>query len=115
MSTTNKFLLAIVLLLIIAGPAYPQNRELIQLQRDVLDLKNTVNQLQSSTDQKNQAILSLVEKIADQVNGLAGNVQKMADSVNSHTDKSAADLHGIIATLNNRVNELADNVIAIRF
>ena len=67
------------------------------LPRDVLDLKNSLNQLQTSMDEKNQAILSLVEKMTDQVNSLAGSVQKInqtVDSVNTHTDKSSADIRG---------------------
>lgn len=113
----KKVLIAISLMLLTAGAAYPQNRDIIQLQRDVLDLKNTLNQLQGSVDQKDQAILSLVEKITDQVNGLAAGIQKVnqtVDNVNAHTDKSASELRGLLTTLNTRVNELADNVTAVR-
>jgi TolA-binding protein len=120
MKTFNKICAVVAVLVVfglMAGPAYPQSRELLQLQRDVLDLKNTVNQIQASMDEKNQAILSLVEKMTDQVNGLTGNVSKInstVDNVNSHTDKSSADLRALVTTLTQKLNDLTDNVAAIR-
>jgi len=113
----KKILVAASSAMLLATTAYPQNRDIIQLQRDVLDLKNTVNQLQTSVDQKNQAILSLVEKMADQLGGLVTNVQKISqtvDNVNARTDKSATDLRTLVNTMNTRVNDMADSITAIR-
>jgi TolA-binding protein len=119
-NTLNKLTLLTVVIVLVVGstyPAYPQSKELIQLQRDVLDLKNTLNGMQASVDQKNQAILALVEKITDQVNSLAGSIQKVnqtVDNVNTHTDKSTTDVRGQIQTLTTKVNDLTDSVAAIR-
>ncbi len=117
MSTTNKLLLAVVVVLLMTGPAYPQNRDMLQLQKDVLDLKNAVSQMQSSFDQNNQALKSLVEKVFDQVNGLAGNIQKInqtVDAVNAHTDRSSAELKNTISALATKVSDLAETVAAVR-
>ena len=100
-----------------AGSAYPQNRETIQLQKDVINLKTTISELQASVDQKNAAIQSLVEKIFDQVNNLAGSVQKVnqaVENVNSHTDKSAAELRTQINTFGPKLTELTDSVSALK-
>lgn len=120
MKTFNKWIAIVPVIILVgmmAGPAYPQNRDILQLDRDVLDLKNQINQLQTTMQEKNQAILSLVEKMSDQVNGLTGSVQKIdqtVENVNSHTDKSSADLRTLVGTLTQKLNDLTDNVSAIR-
>ncbi len=103
--------------MIMTGPAYPQNRDIILLQKDMIELKNSMSQLQATVDQKNTAVLSLVEKIFDQVNGLGGNVQKLGqavDAVNGHTDKSAADLKTQMSGFSAKITELSDTVAALR-
>lgn len=117
MNTFGKLTITTVLVLLLAAPAYPQNRDIVAMEKDIIDLKSTLNQLQDSMNQKNQAILSLVEQMSDQMNKLAANVDKInqtVENVNSHTDKSATDIRGLVATLNTRLSELSDSVNAIR-
>ena len=117
MNTFNKLLVLAVVAAAMTGPAYPQNRDIILLQKDMIELKNSILQLQTTFDQKNSATLSLVEKIFDQVNGLAGNMQKVSqavEAVNTHTDKSAADLKTQMNGFGTRINELSDTVAALR-
>jgi TolA-binding protein len=55
--------------------------------------------------------------MTDQMNSLAGAIQKVdqtVENVNSHTDKSATELKGLLGTLNQRVGDLSDNVAAVR-
>jgi TolA-binding protein len=116
-NSLNKLWLATAITLLVAGPAYPQSKEILLLNKDVLDLKNALNQLQISTDQKNAAMQSLLEKIYDQVNGMAGSIQKInqtVESVNTRADKSNADLHAQMSALTTKVNELSDTVSAVR-
>src|SRR5262249_58387086 len=82
-STSNqlKLLVAITMVLLSAGPAYPQEKQILQLNSDVLRLQQTVNQLQTSLDQKTQVLQKLVEKMADQVNSLTGNVDKISQTL----------------------------------
>jgi tol-pal system protein YbgF len=116
-SKPSKLLIIVSLVLLTAGPAYPQEKLLLQLQSDVLKLQQTVNQLQISLDQKTQSIQGLVEKMADQVNGLNGNIQKInqtVETVNTHGDRSAAELRALMTTMSTRVMELAEGFSAVR-
>ena len=117
MTTTNKVLTAAILVLLTAGPAYPQKKELLQLQNDVINLQQKVNQLQASVDEKNRILQTLVEKIADTVSGLNGNITRInqtVDGVNSHTDRSVTELKGLITTMSGRVTELADGLQGVK-
>jgi tol-pal system protein YbgF len=116
-STFNKLLLAITLVVLVSGPAYPQNKDILQLQTDVIKLQQQVRQLQISVDEKNDVIRSLVEKMVDQMSGVTTSIQKITqtvETVNQHSDKNAADLRALVTTLNNRVTELTDNLSTIR-
>src|SRR5437899_13011396 len=74
-----------LLLVLAAGPAYPQNKDILRLQADMITLQQQVKQLQSSIDENNGVMKTLVEKIADQVNTLTGGLQK----VNQALDQAA--------------------------
>jgi tol-pal system protein YbgF len=106
-----------LLIVVMAGPAYPQRKEILQLQADMIDLKNRMNELQTSMDRNDAALKALVEKMADQVNGLAGGIQKIAqavDTVKGQSDKSSSELRVILTQLNTHVNDLQEGLTAIR-
>jgi len=69
------------LLIALAQSRLSQNKDMLQLQRDMIYLQQSVKQLQTTIDQNNAAIKGLVEKMADQVNTLAGGMQKISQSV----------------------------------
>src|SRR5256885_10421931 len=73
----KNWLLAGLLLIFAVGPAYSQNKDILRVQADLITLQQQVKQLQSSIDENNGVIKGLVEKIADQVNTLAGGLQKV--------------------------------------
>src|SRR4051812_32381470 len=77
----NKLFVVALLLTIAAGPAYSQNKEILQLQADMITVQQQVRQLQSSIDANNGTMKGMVEKIADQVNTVAGGMQKLNESV----------------------------------
>src|SRR5262249_60554026 len=66
-------LTAALVIVVVGAPAYPQNRDILQLQKDMIDVTQRVNQLQTTIDRDNALMKGLMEKIADQVNTLTGN------------------------------------------
>src|SRR5215468_7175693 len=71
MKTRMKLLVAVVLIAIAAGPAYPEDKTLLQLQVDVISLAKKVDQIQTAVDQNNAVMKGLVEKMYDQVSTLS--------------------------------------------
>src|SRR5262249_34401559 len=104
-----KLFVAALLLTIAAGPAYSQNKQILQLQADMITLQQQVRQLQSSVDGNSGTMKGLVEKIADQVNMLSNGVQKIAQSVDSEraqNDNNVKEMRTILTNLNTTVGEL---------
>src|SRR2546427_13133445 len=87
-----------LLLVLAAGPAYPQNKDILRVQADLITLEQQVKQLQSSIDENNGVIKGLVEKIADQVNTLTGGLQK----VNQALDQAIGQAIGGLQTQNDK-------------
>jgi tol-pal system protein YbgF len=112
-----KFLVAVALIVIAAGPAYPEDRTLMQLQVDIISLAKKVDQIQTAVDQNNSVIKGLVEKMYDQVGTLSGAMQKInqtVDGLKSQSDTSTKELRTIVTGLNSTVNDLAENMSSVR-
>ncbi len=112
-----KVFAAGLLLLVIAGPAYPQRKEMLQLQADMIELKNRVNELQTSMDRNDGALKSLVEKMSDQVSMLAAGLQKITqavDTVKTQGDKTSGELRQVLTQLHTSVNDLQEGLTAVR-
>jgi tol-pal system protein YbgF len=112
-----KFLVAVALIVIAAGPAYPEDRTLMQLQVDIISLAKKVDQIQTAVDQNNAVIKGLVEKMYDQVGTLSGSMQKInqtVDGLKSQNDASTKELRTIVTGLNSTVNDLAENMSSVR-
>src|SRR5438046_10164402 len=91
----NKLALACLLAVLMAPAAYPQKKEILQLQADMIRLSQQMTQLQSTVDMNNSTLKGLVEKMADQVNNLGVSVQKITqaiDGVKTRADKTASGL-----------------------
>lgn len=114
----TQLLMAGLLIVMVAGPAYPQkNKETLQLQADVIRLSQQMNQLQTSVDQNNAVIKGLVEKMADQVNSLAGGMQRITqtvDGVKTQSDKTSNELRTILNNLHNNMTEIQETLSATR-
>src|SRR6267143_1995335 len=116
----SKLFMAGLIVVLMAGPAYPQKKEILQLQADMINLTKTINQLQMTVDQNNAVMKGLVEKMADTVNGLSGSLQKVnqaVDGVKSQNDRETGDLRTIITTLttlNTNMTELQEGLSLVR-
>jgi tol-pal system protein YbgF len=112
-----KFILAVFLILIAAGPAFPENRDMQLLQKDVIDLKQEVKLIQTMLDQNNAYTKGLIEKMADQVNTLAGATQKLGqslDGVKGTSDTSTKELRTILTNLNSAIGDLQESMSSVR-
>lgn len=112
-----KFFVAGLLLILAAGPAYPQNKQILTLQADMINLQQLVKQLQSSVDANNSVIKTLVEKMSDQVNTLAGGLQKISqtvDGVKAQNENSTREMRTILSTINGTVSELQEGLSSVR-
>ncbi|HLH72067.1 MAG TPA: DUF948 domain-containing protein, partial [Chloroflexota bacterium] len=117
MKTRMKFLLATLLIVIAAGPAYPVDKEMLQLQKDVIDLVAQVKVMQTTMDSNNAMMKGLMEKMADQVNTLTSSVQKInqtVDGLKTQNDGTTKELRTILTNLNSTVGDLQENVTSIR-
>jgi tol-pal system protein YbgF len=115
--TLSRTLATCTIVLLLAGPAYPQSREeraIIQLQADMIGLKQQMAQMQDSMDKKNAVIQSLVEKIADQVNGMSAGIQKIDEVVQTQSDKTAGEIRGLVANMGRTITELSQGMEAMR-
>jgi tol-pal system protein YbgF len=113
----TKLFVAALLLIIAAGPAYSQNKQILQLQADMITLQQQVRQLQSSEDANNSSIKSLVEKIADQVNSVAGGLQKITQAVGevkAQNDTNVKEVRTILTNLNTTIGELQEGLASVR-
>jgi tol-pal system protein YbgF len=116
----SKLFMAGLVVVLMAGPAYPQKKEILQLQADMISLTKTINQLQMTVDQNNAVMKGLVEKMSDTVNSLTGSVQKInqaVDSIRSQNDRETGDLRTIVTTLNSlntNMTELQEGLSSVR-
>jgi len=109
--------MAIVLIAIAAGPAYPEDKTLLQLQVDIISLAKKVDQIQTAVDQNNAVMKGLVEKMYDQVSALGGSLQKInqtVDGLKNQNDASTKELRTIVNSLNTTVNDLAEGMSSAR-
>ena len=106
-----------------AGPAYPQNKDILQLQKDMIDVQQWVKQLQATVDRNDALLKGLAEKIADQVNTLSGGVQKVTqtvDSIKTQNETTTRDMRTILTalttltTINTAMKDLQEEVANVR-
>lgn len=112
-----RLFLAGLLVVLAAGPAYPQNKDILQLQKDMIDVQQWVKQLQGTVDRNDAALKSLVEKMADQVNSLSGGIQKITqtvDGIKGQTDATTRDIRTILAPMNTALKDLQEEIAGMR-
>ena len=124
MKIHTKLFAAGLLIVLGAGPAYPQKKEILQLTADMITMQQQMKQLQTTLDQNNAVMRGLVEKMADQVNSLSGGMQKIiqtvdslkaqADNLKAGTDKTASEFRVILTGLNTNVADLLEGLSAVR-
>ncbi len=117
MNIAVKLVLGVVLLALSAGPAYPQNKDIVRLQVDMVNMQQQLKQLQNTVDENNAVMKGLIEKMADQVNTLAGGMQRMTqavEGVKTQTDSTAREIRGALTNLNATVSDMQRDLSAAR-
>src|SRR4026209_2215949 len=103
MKSSAKLLLWSILgVVLLAPPAYPQNKTQDQLNSlliDSLNLKNAVKQLQDSSDRRNTETTKLLQDVLSRFSTIDGTVQKLNETLNTLSgsvkasdEKTARDL-----------------------
>lgn len=114
MKTFGRLLLAGLLgTVLVAAPVYTQDTraQLNLLMTDTINLKNAVNELQKSSDQRNAEMKALLQDILARFSAIDASVQKLSDTVaglKANDDKSARDLqqtHAAVEDIRKTVNE----------
>lgn len=110
--------MAFVVAASLASPLFGQrDRELIQLQADVVRLSQQVDKLQVSLDEKTGAVRSLVEKLYDQMAALAQTLQGInanVDAVKASGEKSASETRNQVAGLVTGLQAMGEGLTAAR-
>ena len=117
MNTKTRFLLSALLIILAAGPAYPQNRDIQLLNRDVLDVRERINQLQMTIDRDNALLKSLVERMVDQVNTLSVGLQsvnKAVDGIRSQGEGVTKELRTSLKSVTDSVKEMQNELTTAR-
>jgi tol-pal system protein YbgF len=117
LKTITKISMAGLLVVLTAGPAFPQNRDILQLQKDMIDVMQIVKQLQTTVDRDDALIKGLVEKTNDQVNTLAIGMQKITetlDGLKNQNDASVKEMRTILNALNGTVKDLQGDLSSAR-
>jgi tol-pal system protein YbgF len=120
LNTQTKLLITVLLIVIAAGPAYPQNRteaSLLRLEKDMIDVNLKINQLQTAFDRENGVLRGLVERMADQVNTLAAGTQKLnqsIDGIRTQNDATIRELRATLKTVTDSVKDLQSDVSSAR-
>ena len=106
---TFRLSFALLFALLMAAPAFPVSKEIIQLQTQVQALQDQMTQMRQSFDERMGVMKNLIEqstddmnKVAASVNTLNQQVQKSQQDTGTHSDQ----LSGQIQALNDSVDEL---------
>ena len=116
-----KWFVGGLLVIAMAGPAYPQNKDMLRLQADMITMQQQVKQLQASVDANNSVMKAMVEKMADQINSFSGAVsgaiQKLSqavDGVRAQNETTAKEMRTILTGLNAGLGELHEGLSSVR-
>jgi tol-pal system protein YbgF len=107
---TYRFLLPLALLMVVvATPAFPVSKEIIQLQTQVQALQDQMSRMQQSFDERMGVMRNLVEATADKMNqintGMA-DLQRTIKQQQAEGGTRTDQLSGQIQALNDSVDEL---------
>jgi tol-pal system protein YbgF len=94
---------------LLAVPAFPVSKEIIQLQTQVQALQDQMTQMRQSFDERMGVMKNLVEQSTDNVNKVAGAMNELNQTIQkSHQDEGgrADQLSGQIQALHDSVDEL---------
>jgi TolA-binding protein len=93
------FISSLMLMLVAGGSASAEDKDIIRLQSDVVNLQGTIKLLQESLDAKNVVMASQIAKMADQMNNITLSLQKMSDQVTAMTAANSAANIALLASV----------------
>lgn len=111
-SLRHRFLAAALLAALVASapsPAHATSKDMIELQKQVDDLKDAVQRLQSTVDSKFGLIQHLVEQTADNANRVTASLDALQKKLESQTEATNGKLDtasGQVQALNDSIDEL---------
>jgi TolA-binding protein len=93
------FIASLMVMLVAGGSASAEDKDIIRLQSDVVNLQGTIKLLQESLDAKNTVMASQIAKMADQMNNITLSLQKMSDQVTAMTAANSAANIALLASV----------------
>ena len=125
MKSSAKLLLWSILgVVLLAPPAYPQNKTQDQLNSlliDSLNLKNAVKQLQDSSDRRNTETTKLLQDVLSRFSTIDGTVQKLNETLNTLSgsikasdEKTARDLQQTREALDTFKKSMEEGVLGLQ-
>jgi len=111
-----KRLLASLLIVTLAAPAWAANKDIVQLQTQVQNLQDSMARMQQSFDERMGVMRNLIEQTTDNINKLNANVdnltrtlQQQAGDAGSRSDQVSTQvqaLHDSVDELKARLNKI---------
>jgi TolA-binding protein len=102
-------------LLLPAPSAMAQKREdFIALQRDVAQLQDQLKQMQTDQEQKLAALQALIQQALDASKGVTSGMAALQSNLKISMTEEQTRVTAPLATLNNKVNQVSDDVGAIK-
>jgi tol-pal system protein YbgF len=125
MKTSASLLLSSILaVVLLAPPAFPQNKTQEQLNSlliDSLNLKNSVKQLQDSFDRRNTETTKLLQDVLSRFSTIDGTVQKLNETLNTLSgsikasdEKTARDLQETRTALDAFKRTMEEGVLGLQ-
>lgn len=108
--------IALSLFLVAAAPVFlfAENKEHMQMQRDIALLQEQVRDLQRSQDQQLAALKTLVQQTLDSVSKVNTTVAVLDGNVRDRMKEQATNLVGPVANLGSRVDSMASEFQALK-
>lgn len=107
---------AVIALLLSALPiaCFADNKQIVELQRDVALLQDSVRTLQRSLDEKIAALNVLLQQTLDSANKANTNVAVLQNTINEKLSEQAKNVGGTTAIVGTKVDQMSNEFRAVR-
>ncbi|HLJ13555.1 MAG TPA: tol-pal system protein YbgF [Bryobacteraceae bacterium] len=103
-------------LLFLIGPmaCFGENKQMVELQRDVASLQDSVRNLQRSLDEKVGMLTALLQQTLDSANKANASVAVLQNTINEKLSEQAKNVGGSAAVVGSKVDQMANEFGAVR-